>query len=246
MTQLNEGLRSGDLVELVTPKLEIDTYKSKMGEDVDVVVVSFNVKDRMPAADLMEFLEKGYAFILDSDVSSGENSEGEYHVFVEIRRSPSISRQIKEMMYGVERLTGITEWQFSYYKDKQMHELSEANIEKIVPTTPSLYEQKMKSIQIENYKNFFNKTLMDDLTLEQDILTIHKPYGQKIQLQILKNDLKENILESHDESLSVDSDSMSEIFWLTKVLGDYHIEKIGDHFFFENGARAILLKRIIL
>lgn len=246
MTQLNEGLRSGDLVELIHPRLQIDSYKSKMGEDVDVVVVSFNVKDRMPAADLMEFLEKGYAFILDSDVSSGENSEGEYHVFVEIRRSPSIARQIKEMMYGVERLTGITEWQFSYHKDNTLYDLSEDNIEKIVPASPSLYEQRMRSIQVENYKKFFSKTLMDDLSLDGDILTIHKPYGQKIQLQILKNDLKENILEGLDESLSVDNESMGEIFWLTKVLGDYNIEKIGGNFFFENGARAILLKRIDL
>jgi hypothetical protein len=87
---------------------------------------------------------------------------------------------------------------------------------------------------------------MDDLSLDGDILTIHKPYGHRIRLQILKNDLKENILEGQDESLSVDSESMGEIFWLTKVLGNYNIEKIGGNFFFENGARAILLKRIDL
>lgn len=244
MIELTEGLRPEDLQGLVNPKFEIDSYRSKMGEDTDVVVVSFNVKDRMPATDLMEFLEKGYAFILDADVSSGENSLGEYHVFVELRRSPSISRQIKEMMYGIERLTGINDWKFKYHKDNTEYDLSEDNISKIVPLTPSLYERKMNSVKVEEYKKFFNKTLMDDLALENDIITIFKPYGQKIKLQIIKNDLKENMLEGLNDSLSIDNVSMGEIFWLTKVLGDYKIEKVGENFFFENGDRAILLKRI--
>ena len=49
-----------------------------MGEDRDVCVISFQVTDRAPAKDLMEFIEKGYHFVLDSDVSSGENEKGEY------------------------------------------------------------------------------------------------------------------------------------------------------------------------
>jgi hypothetical protein len=61
---------------------EVDTFKSKMGEDRDVCVITFQVKDREPAKDLMEFIEKGYEFVLDSDVSSGENSKGEYAVFI--------------------------------------------------------------------------------------------------------------------------------------------------------------------
>ena len=80
--QLNEGLRPLDLKEMVYPTFEVDTYRSKMGEDRDVCVISFQVTDRAPAKDLMEFIEKGYHFVLDSDVSSGENEKGEYSVFV--------------------------------------------------------------------------------------------------------------------------------------------------------------------
>ena len=76
--QLNEGLRAFDLADMVHPLFEIDTYRSKMGEDRDVCVLTFRVKDRDPARDLMEFIEKGYDFVLDSDVSSGENDKGEY------------------------------------------------------------------------------------------------------------------------------------------------------------------------
>ena len=89
--QLNEGLRPLDLKEMVYPTFEVDTYRSKMGEDRDVCVVSFKVKDRSPAKDLMEFIEKGYHFVLDSDISSGEDAGGEYSVFVELSRSPRLA-----------------------------------------------------------------------------------------------------------------------------------------------------------
>ena len=55
---LFEGLRSGDLQDMISPILNIDQFKSKMGEDKNVVVVAFKSKEKMPAIDLMEFIEK--------------------------------------------------------------------------------------------------------------------------------------------------------------------------------------------
>jgi hypothetical protein len=42
----------------------------------------------------------------------------------------------------------------------------------------------------------------------------------------------------------MDEDAMSEIFWLTKVLGDYNINKVGENFMFDNNGQAMLLQRI--
>lgn len=61
-----------------------------MGKDEDVVVISFKVKDKFPAIDLMEFIEKGYTFVLDADMSSGEERDGTYSVFVELERSKDV------------------------------------------------------------------------------------------------------------------------------------------------------------
>jgi hypothetical protein len=110
--QLNEGLRPDDLREMVHTVFEVDSFRSKMGEDQDVCVVSFKVKDRSPAKDLMEFIEKGYNFVLDADVSSGEDNSGEYSVFVEISRTPKLSEQIKDLTYGIKKLTGIEDFKF--------------------------------------------------------------------------------------------------------------------------------------
>ena len=46
------GLRQSDLEFTVDPVFEIDSYKSKMGDDEDIVVLSFSVNGEQPAKDL--------------------------------------------------------------------------------------------------------------------------------------------------------------------------------------------------
>jgi hypothetical protein len=242
--QLNEGLRPDDLREMVHTVFEVDSFRSKMGEDQDVCVVSFKVKDRSPAKDLMEFIEKGYNFVLDADVSSGEDNSGEYSVFVEISRTPKLSEQIKDLTYGIKKLTGIEDFKFRYYKDNQVSEATEENFKNRIPSTANDYKGFMSKMQTENVKRFFSKTLMDDLTLEGDIITIHKHFDKKVQLQMVKDGNAESILEGIDDGYTVDEAASSEMFWLTKVLGDYNINKVGENFVFNNGNRSMLLKRI--
>ena len=76
------GLRSGDLKDMVDHIFEIDSFKSKMGEDKDIVTVSFSVRDPNAAEDLKNFVEKGYSFVLDADNTPGEQADGTYKVFV--------------------------------------------------------------------------------------------------------------------------------------------------------------------
>jgi hypothetical protein len=242
--QLNEGLRPLDLKEMVYPTFEVDTYRSKMGEDRDVCVISFQVKDRSPAKDLMEFIEKGYHFVLDSDISSGENENGEYSVFVELSRNPRLADHIKEITYGVRKLTGIDDFKFSYHKEQAVHEATEENLKAHIPPTAGAYDGMMTKIKVEGIKRFFGKTLMDDLTLDGDVITIHKPFDKKVQLRMVKEADTDTILEGSTDTISMDEDSMSEIFWLTKVLGDYNINKVGENFMFDNKGQAMLLQRI--
>lgn len=237
--QLNEGLRSNDLKEMIFPTFEIDTFKSKMGEDRDVCVVSFTVKDRAPAKDLMEFIEKGYNFVLDADVSSGENSKGEYSVFVELNRTPNIVDEIKELCYGVEKLAGIDNFKFTYHKDTKEYDMNESSLSSIIPKTPADYDGFNIKLQTENVKKFFNKTLMDDLTLDGNVITIHKPFDKKVKLRWIQED--QAVVEG---AIALDTEATAETFWLTKVLGNYDIVKTGDTFIFKNGDRSMFLQRI--
>ena len=80
---------------------------------------------------------------------------------------------------------------------------------------------------------------MDDLTRDNNTITIHKPFNQKIKLRIV-----DDVTESVSSPIQVDAASMSEVFWLTKVLGDYNISKRGDKFAFENKGQTLFLQRI--
>ena len=52
------SLREGDLKDLISEVFEVDGFQSKMGDDKNIITVSFNVEGRDPANDLANFLEK--------------------------------------------------------------------------------------------------------------------------------------------------------------------------------------------
>jgi hypothetical protein len=141
---LRENLEQGDLKRLVHTEMHIDEYKSKMGDDADVCVISFKVSGKEPSTDLVNFIEKGYDFVLDADVSSGEKDGGDYLVFVELDRTDKLPGQIIKIMEDVMNLTeqDINEWRVRYYKSTVDHDLSEEVLEEIIPLSPKAYNAK--------------------------------------------------------------------------------------------------------
>lgn len=139
--QLNENLEQGDLKRLVHSELHIDEYKSKMGTDDAVCVVSFKVGGKEAAGDLMSFIEKGYDWVLDSDVSSGEKEGGDYLVFVEMDRRSTVPENIMAMVDDINNLTeqDISDWRFRYHKSHVDHELTLENLQNTIPLTPQEY-----------------------------------------------------------------------------------------------------------
>ncbi len=141
---LRENLEQGDLKRLIHTEMHIDEYKSKMGDDADVCVISFKVSGKEPSTDLVNFIEKGYDFVLDADVSSGEKDGGDYLVFVELDRTDKLPGQIIKIMEDVMNLTeqDINEWRVRYYKSTVDHDLSEEVLEEIIPLSPKAYNAK--------------------------------------------------------------------------------------------------------
>jgi hypothetical protein len=141
---LRENLEQGDLKRLVHNELHIDEYKSKMGTDEDVCVISFKVSGKEPGADLVSFIEKGYDFVLDADVSSGEKEGGDYLVFVELQRSEELPTQIIAIMDDLMNLTEqkIEDWRVRYYKSTNDNELTLEVLADIIPLTSEAYDAK--------------------------------------------------------------------------------------------------------
>lgn len=135
------SLQSNDLRDLVSKKIHIDEYRSKMGDDADVIVFSFKVDYYDPATELTNFIEKGYEWVLDADTSSGEMEDGSYVVFIETLRRPSFPQHLVRLVEDMKNLTGNdeVEYLFKYHKTEGYQQLSEEALSQIVPLTPDKY-----------------------------------------------------------------------------------------------------------
>jgi hypothetical protein len=151
---LFEGLEAGDLARLVHPELHIDEFKSKLGDDSDVVVISFKIDSKEPANDLVSFIEKGYSCVLDADVSSGEMDDGSYIVFVELDRNEEVSENIMNMMEDLTNLTHqkLEDWRVRYYKGREEKTLSLESLQQIIPDTPEKYNKVYGNEAIDQLK----------------------------------------------------------------------------------------------
>lgn len=151
MSHLCENLEYGDLKRLIHPELHIDEYKSKMGDDADICVLSLKIKNKEPANDIVNFIEKGYDFVLDADVSSGEKEDGDYLVFIEIERNSSLPLQIINMMSDIMNLgeQQLSDWRVRYYKSMDDHDLTIESLENLIPLSADSYNKKFKIKELD-------------------------------------------------------------------------------------------------
>ena len=172
-------LQQYDLKDLVDNILEIDSFKSKMGADKDIVTVAFATKTKESADDLAEFIERGYTNVLEAD------------------------------LYGVDSDT--------------LKDLSES---------------------MNNYTNFFNKSMVENVTMWNNMITVKKAWADPVAFTFVDFGTTQKTLDNINESFN--PNDFSEIIFLTKYLGDYNITKYGNKLTFENQGYTLVLERIIL
>ena len=240
------SLQHNDLKDLVDNILEIDGYKSKMGADKDIVTVAFATKTKESADDLASFIERGYTFVLDADATSGEQADGTYKVFVEIERDKAVGEQIMELANGIENLTGMNDIKFRYYKEFRSKPLTLEDLEDTIPLESDLYgvDQKGMVESVNNYTNFFNKSMVENITMWGDMLTIKKVWADPIAFKFIDFGPTQKTLDSITESFNING--FSEIIFLSKYIGDYNITKYGSKLTFENNGQTLVLERITL
>lgn len=124
MKQLNEGLQYKDLMKIVKPEIHVDEFASNMGNDDNIIVISFHVKGKDASIDLVSWFEKGYEFILDSDKSPGEISPNRYLVFIEMKRRISVAKDLQTILIDLESLTEhtVNDWKVVYGDEEFMYD----------------------------------------------------------------------------------------------------------------------------
>lgn len=240
--ELKEGLRKGDLKYFITDVFSVDRFKSKMGADKDIIVLSFRLTDKMPGMDLEEFIDSGYSFVLDSDISPGEEQDGKYSVFVELERNKQAAKNIEKLLNGVGQLADIDTWRFRYYKDVSSQEFSIENFEKTVPLTPEDYELRIEKEKEKDLQQFFDKGSAD-LVLENNNLVFSRPYSGNLIFKLIAIGDYQAVKESIPGKINLSEESQSQVLFLNKYLGDYEIDKIENLFLIKNQNQAVILEK---
>jgi len=153
---VQEGLEPQDLRDLIDDTIAVDTFQPKLGAEEDTIVTTFKVLNyEPPAQDLTHFIEQGQYDILDAEVSPGTDEDGNYLVFVEIKRDKNYFMKIDKILTDVKNITNIDEWKFSSYKHSLPKDWNRDNVQANV----TLNKAKYKAI-------FMNPTITVEPTVE--------------------------------------------------------------------------------
>ena len=238
------SLQSNDLKDFVNHIFTIDSYKSKMGQDKEIAVLAFEVNEQNPAKDLVNFIEKGYPFVLDADTSTGENKKGKYNVFVEIERDRHLPKNISDILEEVSKLTGIEEWKYRYYKNVESKPYTIEDAENDIPLDSNSYESMINEYNQSELDRFFNRGVTEQHYVKENVIEFGRHASGKVRMEMVEEGPTEELLTKYAGAVSLDETSMSEVLFLTKFLGNYNIQKIGENLFFTNGTRTKVMKRI--
>jgi hypothetical protein len=173
---LKETLDYKDLEEMLKPTIHVDEFSSKMGDDEDVVVISFFVRDKQAANDLVQWFEKGYDFILDADQSPGEIKPNRYLVYVEIRRRNAVPQQIAQLLQDLETLTefDINDWSM-VYKDRT-YQFDQETFKKLVPLSPRDYRER-ENLELNEVRIAAGLTTKPIYEIDKDLRDLQSAAG---------------------------------------------------------------------
>tara|TARA_A100000164_G_scaffold297912_1_gene272277 strand:- start:927 stop:1670 length:744 start_codon:yes stop_codon:yes gene_type:complete len=245
MILVNEGLKAGDLEGVVSQRFSVDQYKSKMGEDKNIMVLTFTVDGQAPAKDLERFAETGYKSVLDADATPGSLEDGKHKVFIEFARRPEVVSEIMSFLDDLKKLTNIEEFEYTYHKGKNATMVSAGTMSETIPTTPEDYEQRVNEMQVGEARNFFDKYDMMECKIFESTMSVKKAgAGQELKFEIHKFGSTHDIMKEA-KSFKIDMDSIAECTHLTKYFGPYDITKTNeDKFIFTKGDQSALLSKI--
>jgi hypothetical protein len=166
-----------------------------------------------------------------------------------MERDDEMGEQIMELAGGGENLTGMGDIKFRYYKEFRSQPLTLENLEDTVPLESDLYGidsdiLKDMSESMNNYTNFFNKSMVENISMWGDMLTIKKIWADPVAFKFVDFGPTQTTLDNITESFNIND--FSEIIFLSKYVGDYNITKYGNKLTFENNGHTHVLERIIL
>jgi len=243
MQIVKEGLKAGDLDGVVSKRFSVDQFKSKMGEDMNIMVLAFTVDGMAPAKDLERFAETGYKEVLDADATPGTLADGKHRVFVEFARVEKVDQHIRKFLDDLKNLTNIDIFEFTYHKNVTPFEASAKNLADILPRTAIAYTQKINGMKLEETQTFFDKFQMMEFKLDNNMVEIKKRNADTLRFELHAFG-NTNLIMNEIKAFRIDESAMAECMFLTKYFGPYQITKTTeDRFIFSKGGESALLSK---
>lgn len=245
--KLTEGMKVGDLKELVDPTLSIDQFESKI--DPDAIVVAFVTLCTIDnvAQDLSEFIETGKNGVLDTEVSPGPNENNHYVLFVEFPRDESFPENLIEVLKSMQSLTLIKDWYYTFFGgDKTKRELTMDNLKNDIRLKKE--EPNDETEAIHENMDFFKNSMLDDVTFTTDNLVyLRKNYLVEVKQSIAfgNPNMILNALNLKNVPIQLDDNSLRECRNLRRMLGEnWDVTKLNDYYVLANSEddRVMVLK----
>ncbi len=147
-----------------------------------------------------------------------------------------------ELADGLQKLANLDKVRFRYYKNFKSHDLTDESLAENLPLDPENYGIKVNESNLENYKNFFNKSFVENIEMWDDLLKIEKKYADAVFFKFLEIGKATNVINDINESFDVNG--FAEVIFLSKYIGDYNITKYGKKITFENHDTMLVLERV--
>jgi len=142
---LREALEYKDMEGMIKPTIHVDEFAAKMGDDDDIIVVSFFVRGEQAARDLVNWFEKGYDWVMDADRSPGEIRPGRYLVYIEMRRRSTAGERVAEAIEDLSTLTEFEPDAWTMHYDGNTIPFSREEFDRRVPLSPKDYRAQKES-----------------------------------------------------------------------------------------------------
>ena len=108
---------------------------------VSVLKINSWNKPFLKLCHFVDWFERGYDWVLDSQVSEGEVKPGQYLVFVEMNRRTSVPKRIIELLNDLETLTALPVKEWTIIVDDEEHSPEEDILKQVITISPHDYRE---------------------------------------------------------------------------------------------------------
>jgi hypothetical protein len=214
-SKLTEGMREGDLADLVLPLISVDEYESKVASDDEALVFGFYVHDEAAANDLNRFLQKSAAPILDTDVSPAPDQHGYFMVFVEMNKDARLPENVEDILAEIKSLVDIDSWQMRVRDLDDLIPFSQKNL-------MAALKKSAKHVTEQAILAYLQPSALDMAMIDEDLLILQGS-GERFVFDVVGYDQFDELLTQHkltEAGYSYSLRSVARTNRIARILGE--------------------------